>query len=256
MTKLKYFTVDVFTADQFGGNQLAVVILESRDQISTEKMQQIAREFNYSETTFVLPSTDDTKYTANLRIFTIGMELPFAGHPNVGSAYVVSKLDNLFGRKVNLIDNCVVFEEKAGAVVCELGADNVTIKAPEKYQQTETIATEFNFKTIISECLEIQEITVIGNPVFGGCGLPFLLVEVESEKILSQCVSNPSAFKKYEKELNSGVGIHVFCKGDENNNFDYHVRMYFPDLGMILEDPATGSANCALIGYLGARNFP
>lgn len=256
MTKLKYFTVDVFTSKQFGGNQLAVVCLESRDQISTRKMQEIAKEFNYSETTFLLPTTDKTKFTANLRIFTIGMELPFAGHPNVGSAYVISKLaedgNHLFGETVNLIDGKVIFEETAGAVVCELGENNeVTIKAPEPYKQNNILKCE-NLVNICAECLEIPESSIIGNPVFGGCGLDFLLVEVASEKVLSECVSNPAAFKKYETSLSPGVGIHVFWESDRNlTKFDYHARMFFPDLGMILEDPATGSANCALVGHLG-----
>ena len=258
MTKLRYFTVDVFTADQFGGNQLAVVILESRDQISSERMQQIAKEFNFSITSFISPSSDDTNYTASLRIFTTGIELPFSGYPNIGSAYVISKLDSLFGRKVNLINNNVVFEGKAGAVVCEIGSsDGVMIKTPKKYEQAEMN----HLKNIIAECLGISQTTIIGNPVSGGCGLSFLLVEVDSEKTLAQCVTSHTALKKYENELKTklGIGIHAFCKVDSKDGFDYKARNFFQDLdmiskGVVIEDPATGSANCALIGYLGLSN--
>jgi len=254
MKKLKYFTVDVFTADQFGGNQLAVVILESRDQISTEKMQQIAKEFGYSITSFVSPSTDETRYTASLRIFTTGIELPFSAYPNIGSAFVVSKLDSLFGQKVNLIDDNVVFEGKAGAVICEVGTDSVMLKTPKKFQQTEKKVEA----SVISECLGIPKTAVIGSPVSGGCGLAFILVEVESEKMLAQSVPNNFAFKKYENELKTefGIGILAFCKDNEDKDFDFHVRVFFQDLdmmskGVIVEDSATGSANCALLGYLG-----
>src|SRR5579859_1250369 len=83
----RYVTVDVFTDRAFGGNPLAVVL--DAEGLSTEEMQAVASEFNYSETTFVLPPRD-AAHDANVRIFTVNAELPFAGHPNVGTAFVLA----------------------------------------------------------------------------------------------------------------------------------------------------------------------
>jgi trans-2,3-dihydro-3-hydroxyanthranilate isomerase len=95
--EITYHTVDVFTNRQFGGNPLAV-IPDARG-ISSAQMQQIAAEFNYSETTFVLPPADP-QHTANVRIFTPTLEVPFAGHPNVGTAFVLASQGVVFGRPV------------------------------------------------------------------------------------------------------------------------------------------------------------
>ena len=105
-----YVTVDVFSHTPFGGNQLAVVT--EAEGLDTTTMQAIAAEFNYAETTFVLPP-DDPAHTANVRIFTPGREVPFAGHPNIGTAYALSRMGEIFGRPVG---DRVVFEEKVGLV--------------------------------------------------------------------------------------------------------------------------------------------
>src|SRR5512143_3472846 len=108
--KLRYETVDVFTERKFGGNPLAV--LPDAAGLSTAQMQSIAAEFNYAETTFVLPPKD-SKHTAEVRIFTPKAEMPFAGHPNVGTAFVLARLGKITGDKL-------VFEEKAGLVPMDL----------------------------------------------------------------------------------------------------------------------------------------
>jgi trans-2,3-dihydro-3-hydroxyanthranilate isomerase len=112
--ELPYVTVDVFTTQRFGGNPLAV-ITDGRG-VSTEQMQQIAAEFNYSETTFVLPP-EDPKNTARVRIFTPRAEVPFAGHPNVGTAFVLAQQVDVFGKPMG---DTFKFEEAAGLVKIEL----------------------------------------------------------------------------------------------------------------------------------------
>lgn len=102
----RYITVDVFTGRAFGGNPLAVVL--EAERLSTEQMQAIATEFNYSETTFVLPPADKAN-DANVRIFTVRSELPFAGHPNVGTAFVLAT-------QAAIAPSRLKFEEKAGLV--------------------------------------------------------------------------------------------------------------------------------------------
>ena len=91
----RFMTLDVFTRDRFGGNPLAVVL--DAEGLDGKTMQTIASEFNLSETTFVLPPEDET-HTARVRIFTPRSELPFAGHPNVGTAFAVARQGQLFGR--------------------------------------------------------------------------------------------------------------------------------------------------------------
>jgi len=115
--QLDFVTVDVFTNRRFGGNPLAVVL--NAEGLATAPMQSIAAEFNLSETTFVLPPIE-AAHTAEVRIFTPKAELPFAGHPNVGTAFVLAQYRNLFGRAVG---DPLLFEEKAGLVPLELLKD-------------------------------------------------------------------------------------------------------------------------------------
>src|SRR5215472_12065880 len=107
---LEFVTVDVFTERRFGGNPLAVVW--GGDRLTTPEMQAIAGEFNLSETTFVLPP-QDSAHTSAVRIFTPKAELPFAGHPNVGTAFALARRGGVFGRAIG---DEVTFEEKAGLV--------------------------------------------------------------------------------------------------------------------------------------------
>jgi PhzF family phenazine biosynthesis protein len=111
--QLNFITVDVFTDQQFGGNPLAVVL--NGHGLTTEQMQSIAAEFNLAETTFVLPPKGP--HTAEVRIFTPRAELPFAGHPNIGTAFVLATLGNPYG---SVISDPLVFEEKAGLVKLDL----------------------------------------------------------------------------------------------------------------------------------------
>src|SRR3954454_20043126 len=113
--QLNFVTVDVFTDQRFGGNPLAVV--PDARGLAAQEMQSIAAEFNLAETTFVLPPKDPA-HTAQVRIFTPRHELPFAGHPNVGTAFALAREVNSYGRPVDG-DN-VIFEEKAGLVPISL----------------------------------------------------------------------------------------------------------------------------------------
>jgi len=107
--KYRYYICDVFTETRFGGNQLAV--LPEANGLSSEQMQQIAREFNFSETTFVFPAK--AGHTRHVRIFTPARELPFAGHPNVGTAFVLASIGEFGAIKSPL---SITFEEEAGLV--------------------------------------------------------------------------------------------------------------------------------------------
>ncbi|HXI76913.1 MAG TPA: PhzF family phenazine biosynthesis isomerase, partial [Steroidobacteraceae bacterium] len=115
--KRRYVTTDVFTDRMFGGNPLAVV-LDAAD-LSSSEMQAIALEFNYSETTFVLPP-DDPKHTAKVRLFTPRTEVPFAGHPNVGTAFVLARESPFAAAAAASAGGIFLFEEIAGVVPLKL----------------------------------------------------------------------------------------------------------------------------------------
>src|SRR6266481_5706684 len=120
--RLQFETVDVFTSDQFSGNPLAVVL--NAEVLSTEQMQSIAAEFNLAETTCVLPHKDSA-HSAEVRIFTPRAEMPFAGHPNIGTAFVLARAGISYGRPVD--GDSVIFEEKAGLVPIEILRDGATV---------------------------------------------------------------------------------------------------------------------------------
>ena len=185
------------------------------------------------------------------------MELPFAGNPNAGSAFVVGKLaaegKKLFGKEISMIEGCVVFSEKAGAVRCQIKEEGVTITAPSMFKGAEN-STKISGKQV-SECLNVSETDILRLD-FGGCGLPFLLAQVSSLSALQKCAPNPQKFKEHGELLEPGTGIHVYCFGEHGDKFDIRVRMFYPDLGTIAEDPATGSANCALVGFLASIGHP
>src|SRR5205809_3219762 len=120
--QLNFVTVDVFTDQRFGGNPLAVV--PDARGLAAQQMQSIAAEFNLAETTFVLPPKDGA-HTAEVRIFTPRAEMPFAGHPNIGTAFVLARAGATYGRTI--AGDCVIFEEKAGLVPITLLKDGATI---------------------------------------------------------------------------------------------------------------------------------
>src|ERR1700710_2405302 len=122
LMRLQFATVDVFTSDQFSGNPLAVVL--NAEGLSSEQMQRVAAEFNLAETTFVLPPKDSA-HTAEVRIFTPRAEMPFAGHPNIGTAFVLARAGRSYGRPVN--GDKLIFEEKAGLVPISLLKDGATV---------------------------------------------------------------------------------------------------------------------------------
>src|SRR4051794_5960745 len=117
--KLHFVTLDVFTDRQFGGNPLAVVT--NAQGLSTQRMQAIAAEFNLAETTFVLPPKDPTR-TAEVRIFTPKAEMPFAGHPNVGTAVALARAGESYGKAIS--GDRLIFEEIAGLVHIDLLKEN------------------------------------------------------------------------------------------------------------------------------------
>jgi len=243
--KLEFTTVDVFTDRPFGGNPLAVVT--NAEGLSTGQMQSIAAEFNLAETTFVLPP-QDAAHTAEVRIFTPKAELPFAGHPNVGTAFVLARAGQSYSRAV--AGDRLVFEEKAGLVRMELtreaGVVTATrLAAPVPLSIGEEIAPE-----IVAEAcsLKADDIEVKGHrPCIASCGVPFILAELRSRAALAAATGRSDIFLA-EVSKQPATSIFIYTHADEGD-IDIRARMFAPHHG-IAEDPATGSANVALIGLL------
>lgn len=238
----RYYICDVFTDTRFGGNQLAV--LPEAQGLSDRAMQQIAREFNFSESTFVLPA--EAGHTRRVRIFTPTAEIPFAGHPNVGTAFVLAATGAL-----GPIDGptTVTFEEKAGLVPlsierrgtgiwCELGAPQRLSLGKPLPVDTLAAAVSLGPEDIVTRTHPPQVASV---------GLPFVMVELRDRGALERARSNPAGVDAVAAE---GVhpDIHLYVRSADD--FDIRARMFAPYDG-VPEDPATGSANCALAGLLG-----
>ncbi len=243
--QLQFATVDVFTADRFSGNPLAVVL--NAQGLSSAQMQAIAAEFNLAETTFVLPP-QDRAHTAEVRIFTPRHEMPFAGHPNVGTAFVLARAGSSYGRPI--AGDRVIFEEKAGLVPIMLLKDGATtvgarLASPQPLAVGAEIATEL----IASACsLSIDDIET-GNhrPCIASCGAAFILAQLKSHAALTRSLPRAEIFHQ-EVSKHPATSILLYTQVDEDN-IDIRARMFAPQHG-IPEDPATGSANVALIGLL------
>jgi trans-2,3-dihydro-3-hydroxyanthranilate isomerase len=245
--KLDFVTVDVFTDKQFAGNPLGVVL--NAEGLTTEQMQSVAAEFNLAETTFVLPPKDPAN-AAEVRIFTPRYEMPFAGHPNVGTAYALARAGTSYGRAVP--QDCVTFEEKAGLVPITLLRDGGAISGARLVSpQRLSVGAEIPVELIASACsLAPDDIeTRHHRPCIASCGAAFILAELKSRDALKKAAARTDVFHR-EVSKQPATSILIYAQANEAE-IDIRARMFAPHHG-IPEDPATGSANVALIGLLAA----
>ncbi|MBB4952557.1 trans-2,3-dihydro-3-hydroxyanthranilate isomerase [Agrobacterium vitis] len=242
MTKIPFVTLDVFTTERFRGNPLAV-ILDGRG-LSGAQMQAIAAEFGYSETTFVLPPKDSAN-TAEVRIFTPVAEIPFAGHPNVGTAIALAQQGTLFGQAVT---RQMRFEERAGLVAVQLHQKEdqslcATIRAPQALSIGGNIAVPDLARAMTLADQDI--VTETHAPVFISVGLKFIGVEVAGLDALGRAKPDLSALaalvKRHAAEQMDGSTF-LYCRMAEGH---VRARMFAP-FDNVAEDPATGSASAAL----------
>jgi trans-2,3-dihydro-3-hydroxyanthranilate isomerase len=243
--KVQFQTVDVFTDQQFGGNPLAV-IPDARG-LSDAQMQAIANEFNLAETTFVLPP-GNPENTARVRIFTPRAEMPFAGHPNVGTAYVLARQDAVCG--VSFDRRNVIFEELAGLVRMTIEtADGLVTGAALAAPQQFWVIHNFDVATIAQACsLDPSEIETRRHPpCLVSCGAPFVIAEARDRAALRRAQQRMDVFLAHLPR-DEVTGIHLYVQ-DAKEGADFQSRMFAPLHG-VFEDPATGSANVALVGLL------
>jgi len=243
--KLEFATVDVFTDRRFGGNPLAVVT--NAQGLTDAQMQAIAAEFNLAETTFVLSPKDATN-TAEVRIFTPKAEMPFAGHPNVGTAFVLARAGESHGRAIP--GDRLVFEEKAGLVPLDITREQGTVVAARlAAPQMLTLGDEIPADVVAAICgLAADQIeTRTHRPIIASCGNNFVFAEVKSRAALAQAAVRSDLLAKHVP-MARAVGVHLYAPANEHG-VEIQSRMFAPLFG-VPEDPATGSANVVLIGLL------
>lgn len=247
--EFRYVTADVFTDKPFGGNQLAV--FPDATGIPEEHLLPITREFNYSETTFCYPPADKAN-TRRVRIFTPGGEVPFAGHPTVGTAHalVATRAVRLSGAggelvleegvgpvrvKVTMVDGAPTFAQFAVAKLPEIGPPSPS-------------------RGVLAKMLSLETNDVVfgaHGPQAISCGLPFLIVPVRDVAAVSRARMRMEAWEETLK-ASSCRDIMVFAADPTGGDTHFRARVFVPGFG-VPEDPATGSANACLAGYLAAR---
>jgi trans-2,3-dihydro-3-hydroxyanthranilate isomerase len=248
--RVPFITADVFTDRAFGGNQLAV--FPDARSIDPALMLPIAREFNFSETTFVLPP-ENPAHTARVRIFTPGGELPFAGHPTVGTAHVLGSTGAiaLTGDATN-----IVFEEIVGPVpVMIRSKDGKPVFAQLTAAQAPETGPPPPSRERLAAMLSLPTAAIRDgdwSPQSVSCGVHFLFVPLVDRAAVAAARLK---LDLWEEALAGYVTskVFVFAEGGERPGSHIHSRMFAPGIG-IAEDPATGSAVVGLAGYLGARD--
>jgi trans-2,3-dihydro-3-hydroxyanthranilate isomerase len=237
MNRYRYCTCDVFTERQFGGNPLAV--LPDARGLSDPLMQAIAREFNYAETVFVVPP-DSSAYTARLRIFTPSRELPFAGHPTVGAAFVLATIGAIPGASE------IVLQEGVGPVRVriERSGGQVTACTLTTARLPERVATA-PAASRLAPMLGLTPADLVSPGEVWSCGVPFCVIPLTSESALQRARLDTA---RWERVLGKHVGREVYPVA-RVDPATWQVRMFAPAFG-IAEDPATGAAAAALAGWL------
>jgi len=246
----RFVTLDVFTTRPHAGNPLAVVL--DSEGLDTAAMQTIASEFNLSETVFVTPPANPVNRAA-IRIFTPGQELPFAGHPTVGTAALLALRDAAEGR----VSDSLILEEKVGLVPCVVALGNARSaraaftlpKLPEQIAQPIADAA-------LAEALglDLADLGFEGHrPSAFSAGVAYTTVPVASREAVAKA-RIAGTFERTMAPAQNGNAF-VYCRQTEEAGHHYHARMFWPESG-ISEDPATGSAVAAFAGAVMAFDRP
>lgn len=246
----RFVTLDVFTTQPHAGNPLAVVL--DGEGLDSAAMQATAREFNLSETVFVMPPADPA-HRAALRIFTPGQELPFAGHPTVGTAVLLALRDAAEGKAADRL----VLEEKVGPVSCTINpgdtrsarASFTLPKLPERLDQPIADAA-------LAEALGLTpaDLGFDGHrPSAFSAGVAYTMVPVTGREAISRA-RVAGSFAHVMAAAPNGNAF-VYCRETEEAGHHYHARLFWPEAG-IVEDPATGSAAAAFAGVIMAFDRP
>lgn len=248
--RYRFYTADVFTDRIFGGNQLAV--FPNAQKLEPEQMQQVAREFNLSETVFVFPPETE-RGTRRLRIFTPAAEIPFAGHPTVGTAYILAATGEL---PLTGEETQMVFEEGVGPVpvlICAIDGQ------PTFTQLSAAMMPEFGpappALDELATVLSLEKVDLLAGelaPQAVSCGVPFLCIPLRNREALRRSQLDIARWKAVLASF-WAPHLYLFSTDPEQQGSDFRVRMFAPAMG-VQEDPATGAAATAFAGYLGIRS--
>lgn len=236
----KFYILDVFAEEKYAGNQLAVVRVKKK--LSDSEMQKIAREINFSETTFILSDRPE-KGGYNVRIFTPQQEIPFAGHPTLGTAYIIQK--EIIKKPIK----DVILNLKVGQIPVALSYRGGKISRLTMKQMEPTFGRRFDIQKIaevlslneseIDERFPIEEVST---------GLPFIVVPLKTLDTVKRALVEKERYFALIKDIDAKA-ILIFCPETYKKENHLNVRMFAHYYG-ISEDPATGSANGCLAGYL------
>lgn len=235
--------LDVFTDKPYSGNQLAV--FPDGTGLTTEHMQHLANEINYSETTFILVSKDPS-YDFEMRIFSVQLELPFAGHPTLGTAYAIMNLLDIWKKKSNKLR----LKTKVGIIPLEKEADNIWMQQNEpqffnQYKDKKEIADLISLSPAdISDKYPVEEVST---------GNKMLVIPIKNLPAMKRAAGNMNNLKAFQPD-DSPVGPYLFTLETVNSSAKIHTRFFAPHIGVI-EDAATGSAAGPLTGYLLKHNI-
>ncbi len=246
----RFVTLDVFTTRPHAGNPLAIVL--DSDGLDSAAMQAIAREFNLSETVFVAPPANPA-HRAAIRIFTPGQELPFAGHPTVGTAVLLALRDAAEGQAAGRL----VLEEKVGLVPCAITLGNArsaraTFTLPKLPEQIAQPIAD----VALAEALGL-EAADLGfedhRPSAFSAGVAYTMVPASGREAIAKA-RVAGTFAQVMAAAPNGNAF-VYCRDTEEAGHHYHARMFWPEAG-VTEDPATGSAVAAFAGAIMAFDRP
>jgi PhzF family phenazine biosynthesis protein len=234
MAAYRFRLVNVFAETRLGGNPLAV--FEDGRGLDDATMQALALQFNLSETTFILPSE---QATARVRIFTPSFEMPFAGHPTLGSAHVVRALKNC--------GDAVTLEMTAGLIPVNASADRWQLSANAPRHRPAAVT-----RADLAATLGISPADIAGDPLWVDTGSEQLVIPLASADAIDRCQPDPALLARHCRN-DSRAMAYVWA---ENGDGRAKVRFFFPKLGGLCEDPGTGSACANLGGYLLATGRP
>ena len=240
MEKIKFYITDVFGKKKYTGNQLATVLDYGR--IDGQEMQQIAREFNFSETTFIT-SPDKNNGGYQVRIFTPGREIDFAGHPTLGTAHILRNY---------------VAEDVTGKIILNLKVGQIPVECSGNIYSMPQVQPRFGkeFPTVLiagALGLKDKDIDTKSPIIEVSTGLPFLIVPLVSKQALQNIKINMEQYTRFASQSDAS-GVLVFTDEGQEPGQTLSVRVFVPTLG-IPEDPATGSGNGCLAAWLLRYNF-
>ncbi len=270
MRTIRFITADVFTSEPFTGNPLAVVF--GAEGLSTATLQAITREFNYAETTFVF-APEDPSHTRRVRIFTPELEVPFAGHPTIGTAHVL-----VASGEVPAVGNemTLVLGENVGPVPVRITlANGVPVHAQLTTAQLPEERVEVTDLDALASVLSLSASDLVGGahtPAGVSCGLPFQLIALNSVAAVERARLRTDEWESVLKgkwaawpmvfAMSRDGGADRDADRDANRDAllpahvrgcDIRARVFVPG-STVPEDPATGSANACLAGYLARRS--